>query len=252
MTSFFQAMALLAAGIAAGVVGTAGGITSLVSYPSLLALGIPALTASITNTVALIACWPGAAVASQPELAGRGSWLRRWTPAAALGGAAGSALLLLTPAGIFARVVPVLVLAGSLALLAQPRLSSGRELPHGRASWRALPLGILVLSLYNGYFGAGSGVMTLALLLFATGIELPEANALKNMLIGAASVVSAAAFIIFGSVAWSAAAPLGVGMFTGSTLGPRIARRLPAAVLRWLIALLGVALAIQLWLRPGL
>ncbi|HEY2549986.1 MAG TPA: sulfite exporter TauE/SafE family protein [Streptosporangiaceae bacterium] len=175
----------------------------------------------------------------------------RWTPAAAVGGAAGSALLLATPAGIFARVVPYLVLAGSLALLAQPRLSSGRD-QHGRAARLVLPLGIVALSLYNGYFGAGSGVMTLALLLFTTGTQLPEANALKNMLIGAATVVSAAAFVIFGSVDWSAAAPLAVGMFLGSTLGPRIARRLPEAVLRWLIAILGAALAIQLWLKPDL
>src|ERR1700761_3184285 len=106
-----QAVALIgAAGIAAGVVGTAGGITSLVSYPALLAVGIPALPANVTNIVALVACWPGSALASRPELAGSGSWLRRWAPVAALGGAAGSALLLFTPAGVFSRVVPFLVI----------------------------------------------------------------------------------------------------------------------------------------------
>src|SRR6201992_3712532 len=121
------ALLIALAGIVAGVVGTAGGITSLVSYPALLAAGIPALSANVPNIVALVACWPGSALASRPELTGRGSWLRRWAPVAALGGAAGSALLLLTPAGLFGQVVPFLVIIGSLALLAQPWLSTRRQ-----------------------------------------------------------------------------------------------------------------------------
>ncbi|MBV9794880.1 MAG: sulfite exporter TauE/SafE family protein [Actinobacteria bacterium] len=262
-----QAVALLGAGIVAGLVGSAGGITSLVSYPALLAVGIPALAANVTNIVALVACWPGSALASRPELAGRGSWLRRWAPVAALGGAAGSALLLSTPSGLFTRVVPFLVLAGSLALLAQPRLSARRQpepaarrQPEPAAQGRpepgpgnrlVLPAGVFTLSVYNGYFGAGSGVMTLALLLFTTDPDLPVANALKNMLIGAAALVSAVAFVIFGPVNWVAAAPLAAGMFAGSTLGPRVTRRLPAGVLRWAIVLFGVALAIQLWIKPS-
>jgi uncharacterized protein len=252
VTPTYQALALLGAGIVAGLVGTAGGITSLVSYPALLAVGIPALPANVTNIVALVACWPGSALASRPELAGSGSWLRRWAPVAALGGAAGSALLLSTPSGLFTRVVPFLVIVGSLALLAQPRLSARRR-QHPRPMNRlGLPAGLFTLSVYNGYFGAGSGVMILALLLFTTDPQLPKANALKNMVIGAASVISAAAFAVLGPVNWAAAAPLAVGMFIGSTFGPRVTPRLPANVLRWSIALLGVALAIQLWVRPGL
>ena len=248
----FQALVLLGAGIVAGLVGSAGGITSLVSYPSLLAVGIPALAANVTNIVALVACWPGSAVASQPELAGQGPWLRRWAPIAALGGAAGSALLLSTPTGVFTRVVPVLVIAGSLALLAQPWLSSRRQQHSSSGRRFGLSVGLFTLSVYNGYFGAGSGVLVLALVLLTTDPELPRANALKNMLIGAASVVSAAAFALLGPVNWAAAGPLAVGMLIGSAFGPRVARRLPAAVLRWSIALLGVALAIQLWVKPGL
>jgi uncharacterized membrane protein YfcA len=119
----YHAAALLSAGIIAGLVGTAGGITSLVSYPALLAVGIPALSANMTNIVALLACWPGSALASRPELTGKGSWLRRWIPVAAVGGALGSALLLSTPIRIFGRMV----IAGSLALLAQPPLSARRR-----------------------------------------------------------------------------------------------------------------------------
>ena len=92
---------LLVAGVVAGVVGTAGGITSLISYPALLVVGIPALSANVTNIVSLVACWPGSAIASRPELAGKGPWLARWTALAAIGGAAGAALLLSTPAGVF-------------------------------------------------------------------------------------------------------------------------------------------------------
>jgi hypothetical protein len=148
--------------------------------------------------------------------------------------------------------VPFLVIVGSLALLAQPRLSSQHQQHPSLGTRFGLPTGLFTLSVYNGYFGAGSGVMILALLLFTTDPQLPRANALKNMLIGAASVISAAAFAVLGPVNWAAAAPLAIGMFIGSTFGPRVTRRLPANALRWSIALLGVALAIQLWVKPGL
>ena len=247
MISLYHAAALLGAGIIAGLVGTAGGITSLVSYPALLAVGIPALSANITNIVAILACWPGSALASRPELTGKGAWLRRWVPVAAAGGALGSALLLSTPTRIFGRIVPFLVITGSLALLTEPGLSARRQRLDGPRTRLGLPIGLFPLAVYGGYFGAGSGVMILALLLFTTDSELPRANALKNMLVGATVVIAAVAFALFGAVNWTAAAPLSAGMFIGSLLGPRIARWMPAVVLRWLIALLGIALAIQLW-----
>ena len=250
MISAAAAALIAAAGLVAGIVGTAGGITSLVSYPVLLAVGVPALQANVANIVALVACWPGAALASRPELAGKAAWLRRWAWLAALGGALGSALLLATPADAFERVVPFLVAAGSLALLFQPRLTA---LSGHRARHRVgvLVAGVLSVSVYNGYFGAGSGVMTLTLLLVTVDEHLPDANALKNMLIGAASVVSALAFIAFGPVEWAAALPLSAGLFAGSLLGPRLARRIPARILRWSIALLGTGLAVKLWIWPA-
>jgi uncharacterized membrane protein YfcA len=162
----------------------------------------------------------------------------------------GAALLLFTPSQAFGRVVPFLVAAGSLALLAQPRLSA---LSEGRAQ-RNTPLlagGLLAVSAYNGYFGAGSGVMTLGLLLLTTDQHLPRANALKNMVIGAASVVSALILIVAGRVDWAAVIPLAAGLFVGSMIGPRVARRIPARVLRWLVALLGLSLAVKLWVAPG-
>lgn len=255
MTGIADAALLAAAGVLAGLVGSAGGITSLISYPALLAVGLPALTANMANIVAAAACWPGAALSSGPELAGRGPWLRRWIPVAALGGAAGSALLLSTPPGVFARIVPFLVAAGAVALLAQPRLAAYHQQrqrdrpPQARSV--LLPLALVAVSVYSGYFGSGSGVMLLALLLITTEPHLPTANALKNMLIGATAVVSAVAFALFGPVDWTAAASLGAGMFAGSTLGPRVTRRLPARLLRHVVAVIGFGLAIRLWVAPG-
>ena len=252
MSPIARELFLAVSGAVAGLVGTAGGITSLVSYPALLLAGVAPLQANIANLVALVACWPGAAVASQPELRGRGPWLRRWGGVAAIGGAAGSVLLLVTSPGVFARVVPFLVAAGSLALLGQPWLAA-------RPSWRPdagwgrllLPCGIAALSCYNGYFGAGSGVLTLALLLLTTEPLLPSANALKNMVVGAATITSAALFVALTRVDWGAVAPLAVGLFAGSLAGPWVARRLPPALLRWLVALTGLALAVHLWLSPA-
>ena len=252
MTPLARELFLAGAGAVAGLVGTAGGITSLVSYPALLLAGIAPLQANVANIVALVACWPGSALASRPELAGKGEWLRRWGVVAALGGTAGSVLLLVTPTGVFGQVVPFLVVIGSLALLLQPRIAAWqarREAP-GRGSL-LLPVGLFALSVYNGYFGAGSGVLLLALLLLTAEPVLVSANALKNMLVGAATISSAVLFALFAHVDWAAVAPLAAGMFLGSLAGPRVARRLPPGLLRWLVALTGLALAVRLWVDPA-
>jgi len=170
MISAPEAMLIAAAGMLSGIVGTAGGITSLISYPALLAVGVPALPANVANIVALVACWPGSALASRPELQGKAAWLRRWAWVSAAGGAIGAALLLSTSPGAFGRVVPFLVAAGSLALLLQPRLSALRKNPD-HTNTPLLLGGLLSVSAYNGYFGAGSGVMTLSLLLHTVGAK---------------------------------------------------------------------------------
>lgn len=245
------AVALVAAGVAAGLIGSAGGITSLVSYPALLAVGLPAHTANIANNVALVACWPGSALGSRPELRDRGPWLARWAAVAALGAAAGAGLLLCTPSQVFTRVVPFLVAIGSLALLFAPRLRARRERRTRGSHTVALTTGLIPLAFYNGYFGAGSGVMTLTLLLVLVEDSLTRANALKNMLIGAGVMASAAIYLLFSPVPWSSVVPLSVGMLVGSRIGPAVARRLRPDLLRSLIVLLGLALAAELFAHPG-
>jgi len=248
VTEVSRAALLVAAGTLAGTVGAAGGITSLISYPALLWAGVPALQANVANIVALVACWPGSAAASRPELAGTGRWLRRWIAVSAAGSMAGSVLLLSTPAAVFATVVPFLVAAGSLSLLT-PGLTTGPRAAARGGARLLLPSGVLALSAYNGYFGAGSGVMLLALLLGTTDPALPRANALKNMLLGAASITSAVIFAVAAGVDWAVVAPLAAGMLAGSAIGPPIARRLPPGLLRWVVALLGLGLAA--WLAIG-
>jgi uncharacterized membrane protein YfcA len=148
-------------------------------------------------------------------------------------------------------VVPFLVALAALALLFQPKLSAwqqGHVIPGNQF---LLPLGLFSLSAYNGYFGAGAGVMILALLLLLVNQQFAKANALKNMLVGGASVVAAVAFVFFGPVKWTAVAPLSIGLFVGSTIGPLLARRIPGNWLRVVVALTGLGLAVRLWLVPG-
>lgn len=166
------------------------------------------------------------------------------------GGALGAVLLLVTPSDAFKRVVPFLVLAGALALIGEPWLRQRWTSP----AHRSLVLGawLAVLAAYSGYFGAGSGVMALALMLIMVDRRMPTANALKNMLIGASTVPAAVLLAFFAPVHWAEAAALAVGVLGGARLGPSVARRVPADALRWVVFLLGIGLAVALWLNPKL
>jgi uncharacterized membrane protein YfcA len=175
--------------------------------------------------------------------------MARGLPVAGCAAAAGSALLLSTSVAVFTQVVPYLVAAASVALLLQPRLSALARSPATRSNLLAWPL-VGGVSIYSGYFGAGSGIMLLVVLLVLVDDRLPEANALKNMLLGVGSLAAAAVFLLAGPVEWAVVAPLAVGLFAGSTVGPVIARRVPVTAVRWAVAALGFVLAVELWLRP--
>ncbi|MFI9388112.1 sulfite exporter TauE/SafE family protein [Kutzneria sp. NPDC052558] len=229
---------LVAAGIVAGTVGSAGAIASLISYPALLAFGLPAVSATIANSVAAVAIGVGSAPASRPELKGSGRQLWRLGLLAGVGGAAGAALLLVTPNGVFEWIVPFLIAASAFLLLLQPRLSARR-----RISPPLLTFGLFVVAGYNGYFGPGSGIMMLTVLAFTFDGDLPRANAVKNVLLAAGEVVVAIGFIVFSTVPWAAVIPLAVGFLVGGAIGPWVVRRLPVAKLRTLIAAAGFALA---------
>jgi uncharacterized protein len=236
---------LVVAGIGAGLAGSMAGLASLFSYPALLAVGLPATAANVTNTVALTASSIGAALGSRPELVGQGPVLRRLAVVPLVGGAVGAGLLLLTPTGAFELIVPFLVGAAAVVLLVQPRIRAAAA----RASHRTGPavlLGLFGVSIYGGYFGAAAGVLMLALLLVGLPLSLLVGNALKNVLLGLANGVAAVGFGLFGPVQWWAVLPMAVGVLIGSWLGPTVARRLPDTGLRIGIGLAGLALAVAL------
>ena len=120
----------------------------------------------------------------------------------------------------------------------------------GRLRLLTWPL-IGLVSIYSGYFGAGSGIMLLAVLLVLVDDRVPEANAIKNMLLGAATLASAVVFVVAGPVDWTAVVPLAAGLFAGSAVGPVIARRVSPRALRWAVAGLGLGLAVELWWRQA-
>jgi len=240
---------LFAAGVVAGIIGSGGGVTSLVSYPALLAVGIPPLPANIANLVAGVAIGPGSALSSRRELVETRTVLVRLLPITILGTVVGAGLLLVTPPGVFARVVPFLVAAGAMVLIIQPALM---KLPEGWIRHSPLlQLGLVgAVCVYGGYFGAGSGVMLLAVILVLVDSRIAPANAIKNVLLGVTSLMAAAVFIATGPVLWAAVLPLAGGLLIGSALGPIIVRHLPPNLVRWMAATFGFILAIYLWVRP--
>jgi uncharacterized protein len=233
------------------MVGSAGGIASLISYPVLLAVGLPPKPANVADTVAFVACLPGSALGSRPELQGQGRRVLHLAPLAVAGSAVGGALLLLTPAGVFGRIVPFLVAFAAVALLVQPRIAAWLDERPG-AGGRFWPqCGLLAVWVFDGYWGVGAGVMALAMLMLLVETRLPRANALKNVLLGVADVACSAVFILYGPVRWAAVVPLGLGVLAGSRIGPSLIRRIPPGVLRVVVALVGFGLALDLWLHPG-
>ena len=237
---------LLAAGFAAGIIGTVAGLASLVSYPVLLAVGLPPVAANVTNTVALIGSGLGAAAGSRPELRGAGGTVARLGGVVAAGGAAGAALLLLGPPGSFERVVPFLIGGASVALLLQPRIRSWAARRHGGR--RTVPVLLFAVAIYGGYFGAAAGVMMLALLASTRDEPLVRSNALKNVLLGIANAVAAVGFAAYGPVDWPAAGMMAAGVLAGGWTGPAIGRRLPERALRVTVGVAGLGLAVKLLL----
>ena len=246
---FTEALLLLAAGTLGGILSTAASIASLVTYPALLALGVPPLSANMTNTVSLVLTGAGSVLSSKPELTGQGRRVIRLGIVTAVGGAAGAAVLLLTPASTFTVVVPVLIGGASLVLLVQPRIKAlapsadgdndgGNKVVHGVA--------LFAVAMYVGYFGAAAGVMLLVVLSMMIDESLATVNAVKNAVSGMANAMAAACFALFGDVRWALVVPLAAGFLVGGWIGPKIVRKVPAGPFRVVVSLCGVGLAVRL------
>jgi uncharacterized membrane protein YfcA len=269
-----------AAGLLAGGVNAIAGGGTLISFPALLAAGLPPVTANITSSVGLLSGYLGGSVAYREELAGQRARVRELGAASVLGGIAGAIILLVTPADAFKAVVPYLVLMSSGLLALQPALArrvaarraravaaasidptsppardATLERGAAEATPEAAPLGwpvrvlVGVAGLYGSYFGAGLGVLLLAVLGVLVADNLQRLNALKGVLSLIVNLVGVVVFLASGRVAWVAAAILLLTAYAGGTLGVRVARRLRPQALRLGVVTLGVVVGIVMLVR---
>lgn len=239
----------MAAGMAAGGVNAVIGSGSLITFPTLLAFGYAPVTANVSNNVGLVPGSISGAIGYRRELRGQGTRARTLAMGSGLGGLVGAVLLLTLPSDVFDAIVPALVLTACALMVLQPRLSRWVAERRGvrRRDIGPAPLAVAFLAgIYGGYFGAAQGVILLATLGVLVPDDLVRTNALKNVLAGTVNGVAAVVFILFADVAWSAAALIAIGAVIGGALGARAGRRIPAAVLRALVVMLGVGVAAYL------
>lgn len=246
-------LAIGAAGLIAGAVNTIAGGGTLVTFPTLLAVGMSPVTANITSSVGLISGYVGGSVGYRRELGGQGHRARALGLVAVVGGAFGAVVLLIAPAHAFRILVPYLVALSCVLLLAQPSLSRWvarrRVTPTpgtdaGITSWATV--GVFIAAVYGSYFGAGLGVLLLGVLGIVFEEDLQRLNALKSLLSALVNVAGVIVFIVSGRVSWAAAATIFVGAYGGGLGGAAIARRLKPAILRYVVAALGFSVAIAL------
>jgi uncharacterized protein len=245
-----EAVAVFAAGVAAGGINAVVGSGSLITFPTLLAVGVPPVLANISNTVGLVPGAVAGAFGYRRELAGQRGRLLRLGSASLLGAVAGGLLLLRLPPEAFQVIVPVLIVGACVLVLAQPRLNArlaarrtAPPRPHGGA---ALWLGVAGAGVYGGYFGAAQGVILIGLLGVGLDENLHRVNAAKNLLAGAVNGAAALLFIAIARVDWAAAGLIAAGSVIGGLLGGAYGRRLPPTALRVIIVIVGVVAAVKL------
>jgi uncharacterized membrane protein YfcA len=241
---------LVVAGFLAGAVNAVAGGGSLISFPALLAVGYPGITANVTNQVAVLPGYVGGSVAYREELRGQGSRTAALAATSVAGAVLGAILLVVSPAEVFDRIVPFLILFSCLLLAAQPAISRRVRPAGGGGETRSVRLHVMQFagSVYGGYFGAGLGIMLLAVLALSLADTLQRLNALKGLLSLIVGVASVAFFAIFESIAWAPALIMAVTSYAGGQVGVALARRLSAGVLRGLIVVFGIGVALWLFL----
>jgi uncharacterized membrane protein YfcA len=249
----WEVAALLLSGMAAGTINTVVGSGTLITFPTLLAFGVPPVVANVSNTVGLAPGSLSGAIGYRAELVGQRARLVRLGSASLIGGVGGALLLLVLPSGAFDAIVPVLILLGCVLVLVGPRIqrrvaaraAERGGLPEHGARW-VWPA-VLGTGVYGGYFGAAQGVLLMAVM----GIGIPETlqrlNAVKNVLAMSVNLVAGVLFVFVADVDWRVVALIGVGSLIGGQIGATVGRRLPNSVLRVVIVIVGLtALAVFL------
>ncbi len=244
--SALEALAIAGAGLVAGTINTVVGSGTLITFPTLLAFGFPAVMANVSNSVGLVPGSLSGAVAYRRELRGQSRRLLVLCAAAVAGGACGAGLLLALPSSVFRRAVPALILVACLLVLFQPQLArraAGSHRPHGGPMLFAA---VFATAIYGGYFGAAQGVILISLLGIFLNDQIQRLNAAKNVLALLVNAVASLVFIAVSNVSWSAAGLLAAGSVVGGQVGGLLGRRLPTLWLRAVIVVVGLTAAIVL------
>jgi len=253
--SLLEALLIGLAGLAAGTINTVVGSGTLITFPTLLAFGVPPVTANVSNTIGLVPGSLSGAIGYRRELAGQRPRVLRLAVASVIGGLVGGVLLLVLDPAAFETIVPVLIVIGLVLVVLQPRISTWvarrHELlgddPHGvTGAWWVWPA-VLVTGVYGGYFGAAQGVLLMAVMGIGIQETLQRLNGVKNVLALLVNAVAGLLFVFVADVDWMVVALIGVGSIIGGQIGATVGRRLPDTVLRVTIVVVGLtALAVFL------
>ncbi len=243
-----EAVAILLAGVGAGTMNTVVGSGTLITFPTLLAFGVPPVTANVSNTVGLVPGSVSGTIGYRAELAGQRGLLMRLGSASLLGGTAGAVLLLALPSTAFDTIVPVLIGIGVLLVVTGPMISrrvAARAERRGDAvaehgSWWVWPA-VAAAGVYGGYFGAALGVLLIAILGIGIADGLQRHNATKNVLAGLVNAVAAVVFVLLADVDWLVAGLIAAGSVVGGHVGATAGRRLSPLVLRGVIVVVGLS-----------
>ncbi|VDK14709.1 hypothetical protein OAL24_01457 [Oenococcus sicerae] len=250
---------LFPAGILAGVLSSVTGLASLVSYPTLLAIGVPPVFADVTNTAALVLTGLGSSISSQKELKNHKKELLKILPLTIVGSIFGAVILLIEPASSFTHIVPFFILFAGLLLLfpARKERKEMADQPLKNANGKvsailkkiAYATAIFLVGAYGGYFGAAAGVIMLAIFSITSKSRFPVYNALKNVSLGFANLVATIIYMFKSHIYWLLVIPLGAGLFLGGYIGPKIVRLLPEKILKIVVAAGAIILATSLFIQ---
>ncbi len=237
--------AVLVAGMAAGTINVVVGSGTLITFPTLLAFGVPPVTANVSNTIGLVPGVASGIVGYRRELRGQRARALRLGTASVTGGAIGAGLLLWLPPGAFGAIVPALILVGLVLVVLQPRITAWVDARHDGARgehgpWWVWPA-VLGTGVYGGYFGAAQGVILMGVLGIGIADALQRLNAVKNVLAGLVNAVAGLIFLFVAHVDWTAVVLIAAGSIVGGQLGATIGRRLSPVVLRIVIVVVGLA-----------
>ncbi|MBJ7355841.1 sulfite exporter TauE/SafE family protein [Nocardioides sp.] len=247
--SLLEALLIGLAGLAAGTINTVVGSGTLITFPTLLAFGVPPVTANVSNNIGLVPGSLSGAIGYRRELAGQRGRVLRLAAASVIGAVGGAVLLLTLDEDAFEAIVPVLILLGLTMVVLQPRITrwitarrerTGTHPTGATGSWWVWPL-VLVTGVYGGYFGAAQGVLLMAVMGIGIQETLQRLNGVKNVLAMLVNLVAGTVFAFVAEVDWLVVALIGVGSVIGGQLGATVGRRLPDPVLRVTIVVVGLS-----------